>query len=136
MFVHDHLVSEDVRVFLAPASLLPGQNWSQEVLTALRDSSWVIFLASRAACSSPWVQQELGAALIAQKKLVPVVWDLPPAELPGWVRNFQALNLRGASIEQVKAQMKAIAERVKADKAQGLPVAGLLVAALFALGSK
>jgi hypothetical protein len=135
-FLRRHLQNESIEVFLASASLQPGQQWSQEILTALRASSWVLFLASRKACSSPWVQQELGAALITQKKLVPIVWDMSPPELPGWVQNYQALNLAGASLEQVKMQMSAIANRVKSDKAQGLLVAGLLVAALFALGGK
>jgi hypothetical protein len=135
-FMRQHLSDEGVQVFLASASLQPGQQWSQEILSALRSSSWVLFLASRAACSSPWVQQELGAALITQKKLVPIVWDMSPSDLPGWVKNYQALNLAGASMEQVKSQMTAIANGIKSDKTQGLVVVGLLVAALFALGSK
>lgn len=131
-FLRQHLCSEGMQVFLASASLQPGQKWTQEILDALRSSSWVLFLASRTACASPWVQQELGAALITQKQLVPIVWDMPPSELPGWVQHYQALNLAGASLEQVKAQMTMIANRIKSDKAQGLLVAGLLVAALFA----
>ncbi len=135
-FMHQHLSDEGIQVFLASASLQPGQQWSQEILSALRGSSWVLFLASRAACSSPWVQQELGAALISQKKLVPIVWDMPPSDLPGWIKNYQALNLTGASMEQVKSQMTAIASSIKSDKTQGLVVVGLLVAALFVIGSK
>ena len=135
-FLRQHLSNEGIEVFLASASLQPGQQWPQEILAALRGSSWVLFLASRRACSSPWVQQELGAALITQKKLIPIVWDMSPSELPGWVQHHQALNLAGAPIEQVKAQMTSIANRIKSDKAQGLLVAGLLVAALFALGGK
>jgi hypothetical protein len=134
-FLHQHLTHEGMSVFLASASLQPGQQWSQEVLTALRTSSWVLFLASRAACSSAWVQQELGAALITQKKLVPIVWDMPPSELPGWVRHYQALDLTHASFDDVKSQMTAIVQRIKADKAQGLLLVGLLLAGLFALGS-
>ena len=135
-FLHQHLSGEGMQVFLASASLRPGQQWGQEILNALRSSSWVLFLASRAACASPWVQQELGAALISQKKLVPIVWDMLPADLPGWIKNYQALNLAGASMEQVKSQMTAIANTIKSDKAQGLVVVGMLVAALFAFGSK
>jgi hypothetical protein len=74
--------------------------------------------------------------LITQKKLIPIVWSMSPSELPGWVQRYQVLNLAGASVERVKAQMSAIANRIKSDKAQGLLVAGLLVAALFALGGK
>src|SRR5258708_13437605 len=104
-FLHQHLTNEGMSVFLASASLQPGQLWSPEVLNALRTSSWVLFLASRAACSSAWVQQELGAALITQKKLVPIVWDMPPSDLPGWVRGYQPLHLRRPSIESPKNQI-------------------------------
>lgn len=135
-FMHQHLSDEGMQVFLASASLQPGQRWSQEILNALRSSSWVLFLASRAACASPWVQQELGAALITQRKLVPIVWDMPPSERPGWVKEHQALNLAGVSMEQVKSQMTAIANAIKSDKTQGWVVVGLLVAALIALGAK
>lgn len=135
-FLHQHLTSERISVFLASMSLQPGQKWSIEVLNALKSSPWVLFLASRAACASPWVQQELGAALVTQKKLVPIVWDMPPSELPGWVQHYQALNLANASLDDVKAQMTTIANRVKGDKLQGLLFGGLLLAALIALGSK
>lgn len=135
-FLHQHLSGENVSVFLASMSLAPGEKWSADVLNSLRASSWVLFLASRAACASPWVQQELGAALITQKKLVPIVWDMPPSELPGWVREYQALNLANASLDDVKAQMAAIATRIKTDKQKALLVGGFLLAALLTLGSK
>lgn len=134
-FLHRHLESEGITVFLASASLKPGQQWSQEILAALREATLVLFLASSTACASPWVQQELGAALITRKKLVPIVWDLPPAQLPGWSQQFQALNLAGSTPEQVKAQMSAIAAKIKADKMWALLIGGFALAALFTLGS-
>jgi hypothetical protein len=135
-FLHRHLTSEGLTVFLAPVSLLPGQQWPQEILKALETSSWVLFLASRTACASPWVQQELGAALAKQKKLVPIVWDIPPSQLPGWTGHIQAVNLAGASPEQIQVQITAIASQIKADKAKGLLIGGLLIAGLFALAAK
>lgn len=135
-FLHAHLVKEGIDAFLANVSVKPGEQWSPTILNALKGSSWVLFLASRAACASPWVQQELGGALLMNKKVVPVVWDLPPKELPGWIQQFQALNLAGSTLEGVKAHMTEIANRIKSNKAQGLLAAGLLVAALFAFGSK
>jgi hypothetical protein len=134
-FLHQHLTNEGMGVFLASASLQPGQKWSQEVLNALRTSPWVLFLASRAACSSPWVQQELGAALISNKTLVPIVWDMPPSELPGWTAHYQTVDFGRASLDEVKSQMTGIAQRIKVNKAQGLLIAGLIFASLFALGS-
>jgi hypothetical protein len=135
-FLHRHLTSEGLSAFLAPISLLPGQRWPQEILNALETSPWVLFLASRKACASPWVQQEVGAALAKQKKLIPIVWDMPPAQLPGWTGYIQAVDLAGASPEQIQAQMTAIAGQVKADKAKGFLIGGLLIAGLFALAGK
>jgi TIR domain len=135
-FLHRHLTSEGLSVFLAPISVVPGQRWAQEILNALGSSTWVLFLASCAACTSPWVQQELGAAIAKQKKLVPIVWDMPPSALPGWTGQIQAVNLAGASADQVQAQITIIAEQIKADQAKGFLIGGLLIAGLFALAAK
>lgn len=132
--LHRHMTSEGLSVVLAPLSLSPGQRWSETILKSLEASSWVLFLASRASCSSPWVQQELGAALSKQKRLVPIVWDMPVSELPGWTGQIQAIDLAGASAEKIKAQVIAIAEQVKADKAKGFVIVGLLIAGLFIIG--
>lgn len=130
-FVHKHLMSEGVSVFLASVSLEPAARWSPEILSNLKASNWVFFLASAAACESPFVQQELGGALLTNKKIVPVVWDLPLSKLPGWIKEFQAINLAGATLEQAQQAISKIAEKIKSDKVVGVVVVGLLVAALF-----
>ena len=89
-FMHKHLTDEGISVFLASISLAPSHSWSPEILKALNSATWVLFLASRSACNSPYVQQEVGAAVASKKQLIPVVWDLPPAELPGWASQYQA----------------------------------------------
>jgi hypothetical protein len=135
-FLHKHLQSEGLSVFLASASVAPGQRWSPEILNALNNAAWVLFLASRAATQSPWVQQELGAAVVKNKKLIPIVWDMPPNELPGWVAQFQALDLRHADATEVRAAFTSIAIRVKADKAQAVLIGGLVLAAILIAASK
>lgn len=135
-FLHRHLENEKLDVFLAPVSLNTGERWSPSILSALDNSAWILFLASRAATTSPWVQQELGFALAKQKKVVPIVWDMPPSQLPGWAGQFQALNLAGASAAEVQVKISAVAERIRSDKARGLLIAGLLFAGLFVFGAK
>jgi len=136
-FMHKHLTNEGLSVFMASVSLAPGQQWSQEILQNLKSSPWVLFLASKAACASPFVQQEIGAAIIAEKRLVPIIWDMEPSDLPGWANQVQALNLTGASVDEVCHQISKISERIKADKNNGYLIAGLLVAALLIfLGSR
>lgn len=130
-FLHQHLRAEGLDVFMASVSLLPGQRWAPEILGALKASAWVLFLASRAACASPYVQQELGAALITEKKLVPIVWDLPPSQLPGWLNQIQALNLAGATVQEVHAQIASITAHIKSDKFIGQLIGGLAIAGVI-----
>lgn len=130
-FVLKHLTSEGLSVFLASVSLEPGVRWAPEILSNLKTSSWVFFLASQAACSSAFVQQELGGALLTDKKIIPIVWDMQPSNLPGWIKQFQALNLAGATLDQAKEAISKIAEKIKSDKVVGAVAVGAVFAALL-----
>lgn len=101
------------------------------ILSNLRSSTWVVCLASRAACESHWVMQEMGAAIGANKKLVPFVWDIPPNALPGWMQQYQAVNLGGASQEEAEAAIMRVADTIKSEKQKGLAILGLIVAGLM-----
>lgn len=126
-FMHRHLATEGIDTFLASVSIAPGKEWNSEILTNLKSSNWVFFLASKHACTSPFVQQELGGALLTDKKIVPIVWDMSPTELPGWISKYQALNLAGTTIDQAKERISEIASKIKSDKLIG----NLVVAALI-----
>jgi hypothetical protein len=134
-FIHQELLRHGVTAFLASASLQPGQHWSAEILGNLRNSNWVIVLASRAACASAFVNQEVGGALLASKHLVPIVWDMPPAQLPGWVNQVQAIDLRGSTPVDLQQQVGAIAARIRQEKAQGLLILGAVLFGLFVLAT-
>lgn len=133
-FMHKHLTDEGISVFLASVNLAPGHLWAKEILEALNSAAWVLFLASRAACNSPWVQQELGIAIATKKQLLPIVWDIQPSQLPGWVGQTQALNLAGKSTAEVRVEITIIAERIKNKKKEGLVLAGLLLAGIVLYG--
>lgn len=132
-FLHRHLTQEGLSVYLASVSMPPGEQWMPAILNNLRSSTWVICLASRAACESYWVMQEMGVAIGSNKKLVPITWDLPPDALPGWMRQYQAVNL-GASQEEAKAAIVRIADAIKSEKQKGLAILGLIVAGLMLFG--
>lgn len=134
-FVQVELNRKGINTFKASTSILPGQNWSTEILTNLRNSNWVIFLASRSACRSEFVNQEIGGALLTSKKLIPIVWDMAPSELPGWAKQMQAIDLRNLTMEDLRIQIEAIAGQIKQQKAQGYIIAGTLVLALLLFGS-
>lgn len=135
-FLCKHLTEEGLDVFRAPLSINPGERWDEKILNKLKTSPWILFLASRAACASPIVQQEVGVALGTEKKLVPVVWDMNPSELPGLVKNVQALDLRNTSLVEAREQVSKIAGRIKADKLKGYLIAALVIAAIFYVTSK
>lgn len=133
-YLHRHLTQEGLSVYLASVSMAPGERWKQSILDNLRSSIWVICLASRAACESHWVMQEMGVAIGANKKLVPFVWDISPDALPGWMQQFQAVNLSGASQEDAKTAIVRVADAIKSEKQKGLAILGLLIAGLIAFG--
>ena len=112
------LTSHNVTVFLAPLSLGPGDRWSEEIKSQLRQSSWVIFLASSDACASSYAQQEIGMAIALGKRLVPVVWDMAPSQLPGWLKEVQALDLRGLTIDNANDRLAQIAKGIQEEKAK------------------
>ena len=133
-FLHKHLASENLDVFLAPISLEPGDTWRDEILENLQDSNWLIFLASKNACKSAYVQQELGAALGLEMKIVPILWDMPPEDLPGWIDQNQALDFRGLNDVHLNNQIKRLAKKVKADIRNGYLIVGFVFAALAYFG--
>ena len=133
-YLHRHLTQEGLSIYLASVSMSPGERWKQSILDNLRSSTWVICLASRAACESHWVMQEMGVAIGANKKLVPFVWDMPPDALPGWMQQYQAVNLGDASQEEAKAAIVRVAEAIKSEKQKGMAILGLIVAGLMIFG--
>lgn len=133
-YLHRHLTQEGLSVYLASVSMLPGEQWKQSILDNLLSSTWIICLASRAACESHWVMQEMGVAIGTSKKLVPFVWDIPPTELPGWMQQYQAVNLSGASQEDAKRAIVRVADTIKSEKQKGFAILGLIIAGLIIFG--
>lgn len=129
-FLARHLEQEGLTVFLASASIPAGTQWMPHIMENLRQSKWVLCLASRAACASPWVMQEMGMAIGASKKLVPIIWDIQRNMLPGWMQQFEPVNLAGASQQDVLATMTHIASSIKEEKRNAAVIAALLVAGL------
>jgi hypothetical protein len=132
-FLHRHLATEGVSVYLASLDTKPGERWMPAIMNNLQASQWVICLASRAACESPWVMQEMGAAIRTKKKLVPVVWDQSPSELPAWMRQYQAVEL-GRDHQTARAAIARIAESVKAGKQRGMLILAMLAAGVAIFG--
>ncbi|MCC6653065.1 MAG: toll/interleukin-1 receptor domain-containing protein [Candidatus Eisenbacteria bacterium] len=139
-YAHEHLTKQGVDVFTAELSLQPGQPWSEAILSNLRSSDWVIVLASEKACASPYVQQEFGIALGSVlggggKQIVPVVWDMEPAKLPGWMSRFQAVDLRKDLLAEIGQCLDKIAARIVSKRQQGALVLTVLLAGVVLLAA-
>ncbi len=130
-FIYSELSKQGLTVFMASVSLKPGENWTDSIRNNLKYSSWVILLASRSACQSAYVLQESGMAMITDKKIIPIVWDISPAELPGWIDRNHALDLKNATIEGIQARISNIANRIRQDKAKGALIAGAVIFGLI-----
>jgi hypothetical protein len=130
-FLYQHLTQEGLKVFLASVSIPPGSLWQAHIMNSLRESTWVLCLASRAACASPWVMQEMGAAILSNKKLVPVIWDQPSESLPGWMQQYQVVNLAGLDSREAIAAFGEIAETIKAEKQKGTLIAAFILTGLL-----
>lgn len=123
-----------VSVFLAGTSVEPGASWPVEIDRAIRSADLVLVLASRAACQSAWVQHEVGIAVGARRKIIPVVWDMPPSELPGVLAGVQALDLAGRTPEDAQREFEEICKRIRGDKVRGAVVLGAIFYGLSKLG--
>jgi hypothetical protein len=110
-----HLESKGASTFLASTTLAPGVKWSSEILARLRESKVVLFLASKAACDSKFVNQEIGGTILMQKTLVPILAGVAPEELPGWSKDYQAVEFKEDRVSVRKA-LDAIAERLRLDR--------------------
>jgi len=104
-----------IETFLAPISIDPGSRWAEVIFERLERSKWIFFIASENSINSPAVQQELGASLIQKKTIIPLLVDITPKELPGWVGKHQAIDLR-SSPEKLHAAIAKIANEIQEDK--------------------
>jgi hypothetical protein len=71
-------------------------------------------------------------ALCGSKRLVSIVWEFPPNELPGWAAESQAIDLRGKTVAELHDRIGAIATSIKQSQQQGLVILGAVLLGLWA----
>lgn len=132
--VQQQLLDRGTSVFLSTNSLEPGADWSEKVKQAIQQANLVLVLASRAGLASTWVQQEIGIAIGARRKIIPIIWDMPAGDLPGWLSRYQALNLAGRTPAQVRQEFAQISKQIELEKFLAISALGALIAAVVKLG--
>jgi len=130
-FVKDHCENQKLDVFLASISLDIGKHWTPQIKSALKASNWVFLLASKAALASQNVQMEVGGAILLEKELVPIMWDIEPQELPRWIADYQGIILKEATIENINLKISQLAAKVRSEKDEGTII--VICAVLFGL---
>ena len=133
MQLHGVLKIAGIDTFIAAISIAPGSNWTEAIFENLTKASWVFFLATENSCKSQAVQQELGASLVSKKTIIPILVDVEPEELPGWVDRYQAIDIRKTP-EVLHSTIEKISEKIKVDKFwAGIIVGALLVFFVMAI---
>jgi hypothetical protein len=130
---YNHLTAAGLSVFLDTISLTPGTQWSQKLREELKATHTVLVLASQKAVQSGMVNQESGAAALNGKKVIPVVWDMDPAQLPGWLREYQALDLRGNDAQQIRSRVENLIQQLVREKQQRQVIAAIAFVGLAAI---
>ena len=129
-FIYNEICRLNFSAYKAKVSLETDEKWSHRTFRKLKNSEWVIFLASRGALSSTIENKEVSDALLASKNLVPIVWDMDPSELPEWAKEVQVLDLRGSTMQELQNQIEEIADMNKQDKLDGLRILSIVILAL------
>ena len=88
--------SNHLRAFNTSADafpIQPGERWRDRILAAIKGASLVILWASPEALKSREVAFEIGAALAADRQVIPCCVHISPEELPFSLSETQALTL-------------------------------------------
>jgi hypothetical protein len=73
-------------------------------------------------------------AIAWHKRHVPIIWDIMPSELPGWLKGVQAIDLRGLTVANANDRLSEIAKGIYEEKKQLLVFAiGAIVLAFLVL---
>ncbi len=85
--------------FLAHDDIVVGENFVDSIKREILDCDIFLYFGSEGAQSSQFCQQEIGMAVICDKKIIPVMIGNNP--LPDIISHTQAINLRGNELNHV-----------------------------------
>ena len=117
--VADKLRALGAAIWMAPASILPGQSYNEAIVAGVRSSDMLVVLVSNAANASRHVVREVGLADDQGKRIVPLrIEAVDPSD-------GLAFYLSQAHWVELRAEAPADLERVVSllDGAQGAPMA-------------
>ena len=86
--LRQQLTGTPIDVFVAEHSVLPSEDLSQTISTAIAECDLFVVLWSQNANDSGWVSQEIGRAGALNKTILPLVLT-EGLELPGFISNLK-----------------------------------------------
>lgn len=79
-------------IFMAPKLVSPGDDFAEEIRSALEGSQELWLLVSPNSIKSEWVISEWGAAWALRKRIVPILYRCSPDALPPRLKKFQCID--------------------------------------------
>lgn len=92
--IADALISAGIDTWYDVQSLLPGQDWYQEISNAFGNAKVIVVLVSEASMKSQSIQIELAAARASETPIIPVVVDRLPGEISVHIKDSQLLFIK------------------------------------------
>jgi hypothetical protein len=90
--IHDALTRVGKNCFIAEKSLQPGDKFQDEIRASLRASAELWILVSPRSIQSAWVQREVSAAWALHKRIVPILLQCSPGDLPEILADTHAID--------------------------------------------
>ncbi len=90
--IYDALAEVGKSCFMAEKSLQPGDKFQDEIRASIRASAEVWILVSPRSIQSAWVQREVSAAWALDKRIVPVLLQCSPRDLPEILTDAHAID--------------------------------------------
>lgn len=91
--IHSKASTAGLRVFMAPKLLVPGDDFAEEIRSALEGSAELWLLLTPQTARSEWVISEWGAAWVLKRTIVPILHRCAPDALPDRLARFQCIDL-------------------------------------------
>ena len=91
--IREKLLKVHAKIFMAPKSLQPGDDFAEKIRSSLLGSSELWVIVSPNSLNSEWVTTEWGAAWVLKKRIVPILYRCDIPRLPERLRKLHCIDV-------------------------------------------
>lgn len=91
--IREKLLKVHAKIFMAPKSLQPGDDFAEKIRKSLLGSSELWVIVSPNSLNSEWVTTEWGAAWVLRKRIVPILHRCDILQLPERLRKLHCIDV-------------------------------------------